>query len=148
MTAEAIAEFERIRTLKAKYFRLMDQQAWDEWRDLFVDDLDARFPDDGGHHRGRDSFVRHVSAALSGAVSMHQGQMSELILTSEERAEGIWGMNDTIWFPPGSPRQKLSGCGWYYEEYQRCDDGEWRFKRILLRRQYVEIDGKKTVPSH
>ena len=37
-TVEAI---EQIKHLKARYFRLMDQKRWDEWRELSTEDVTA-----------------------------------------------------------------------------------------------------------
>jgi hypothetical protein len=123
----------------------MDQQSWEDWRDLFVDDLRASFPDDGGTHIGADAFVRHVSKALEGAVSMHEGHLSELEFTAVDSARGIWAMSDEIRFPPGSPKKVLRGSGWYYEEYRRSEGGDWRFASLTLKRQLVEVDGELIV---
>ena len=48
MNADTIADIEEIKQLKARYFRLMDTKQWDEWADLFTDDLDTWFEDDDG----------------------------------------------------------------------------------------------------
>jgi len=37
-TVEAI---EQLKQLKARYFRLMDQKRWDEWQEVFTEDVTA-----------------------------------------------------------------------------------------------------------
>ena len=39
MTPEDLVEIERIKQLKARYFQLMDQKRWDEWADVFTEDV-------------------------------------------------------------------------------------------------------------
>ena len=39
MTPQDLVEIERIKQLKARYFLLMDQKRWDEWVDVFCEDV-------------------------------------------------------------------------------------------------------------
>ena len=41
MTIDEMNEFEAIRQLKARYFRLMDTQQWEPWRECFTEDVHA-----------------------------------------------------------------------------------------------------------
>jgi len=93
-----------------------------------------------GVYSSRDSFVDTVSKLLHGAVTVHHGHTEEIELTGADSASGLWAMEDRIWFPEGSPVRTLWGAGWYEEEYERVD-GRWRIKRMVLRRQRLEIDG-------
>ena len=142
----SMADIEEIRKLKARYFRLLDQQDWQGVSDVFAPDalIDVSSSTVSGSGRGvyssRDSFVDTVSRLLDGAVTVHHGHTEEIELTGADSASGLWAMEDRIWFPEGSPVRTLWGAGWYEEEYERVD-GRWRIRRMVLRRQRVEIDG-------
>lgn len=146
MTNQELSALEEIRTLKARYFRYMDQQRWDEWQGLFTDDVHADFSQDGGVHDGAAAFRSHVEAALEGAISIHHGHMAELEITGPDAARGVWSMEDHIEFPDGAPRRRLWGTGWYTEQYRRGEDGSWRIAELVLRRLRVEVDGRRTIP--
>ena len=145
-----------IRTLKARYFRLVDQQDWQGVAALFAPDavIDvsssvASSAADGsrrGVYDNRDRFVAMLSKTLSGAVTVHHGHTCEIEMTAADRARGVWAMEDRIWFPEGSPVRTLWGAGWYEEDYERVD-GRWRIARMVLHRQRVEIDGQLLVPG-
>lgn len=147
MTNDEPSALEEIRLLKARYFRYMDQQQWDEWQDLFTVDVHADFSQDGGVHDGAAVFRSHVEAALEGATSIHHGHMGELEITGPDTARGVWSMEDHIEFPEGSSRQRLWGTGWYTEQYRRGEDGKWRIAELVLRRLRVEIDGRRVIPE-
>ncbi|MCY3619295.1 MAG: nuclear transport factor 2 family protein [Acidimicrobiaceae bacterium] len=141
-----MADIEEIRKLKARYFRLLDHQDWQGLSDVFAPDaqIDVSSSTVSGSGRGvyssRDSFVDTVSKLLHGAVTVHHGHTEEIELTGADSASGVWAMEDRIWFPEGSPVRTLWGAGWYEEEYERVD-GRWRIKRMVLRRQRLELDG-------
>ncbi|MYE96822.1 MAG: nuclear transport factor 2 family protein [Acidimicrobiaceae bacterium] len=165
-----MADIEEIRKLKARYFRLLDHQDWQGLSDVFAPDaqIDVSSSTVSGSGRGvyssrdsfvdmvsklrwcppgtgtgqtsRDSFVDMVSKLLRGAVTVHHGHTEEIELTGADSASGVWAMEDRIWFPEGSPVRTLWGAGWYEEEYERVD-GRWRIKRMVLRRQRLELDG-------
>ena len=141
-----MADIEQIRKLKARYFRLLDQQDWQGVSDVFAPDaqIDVSSSTVSGSGRGvyssRDSFIDTLSKLLHGAVTVHHGHTEEIELTGADSATGVWAMEDRIWFPEGSPVRTLWGAGWYEEEYERID-GRWRIKRMVLRRQRLELDG-------
>ena len=142
-----VEAIEAVRNLKARYFRMVDQQDWEGVRGLFAPDavIDVSSSTVSGSGRGvyhgRDHFVAMLSKALSGVVSVHHGHTSEIEVTGPDRATGVWAMEDRLWFPEGSPISTLWGSGWYEEEYERVD-GRWRIARMVLHRQRVEIDGE------
>lgn len=135
-------EFEQIRQLKARYFRLMDTQQWDDWQHCFTEDVSAFYegaprpgPDDPTDIgcEGRAALVEGVSSLMKGAVSMHQGFMPELELTSLTTAKGIWAMFDYVRLPTCA----FKGWGHYHEDYVKVD-GEWKLKKIHLTRLHTE----------
>jgi uncharacterized protein (TIGR02246 family) len=149
MTYDERSDIEAIRRLKARYFRTIDQQDWDGYRDVFAPDVLIDTTDDTGpgtETSGRDAYVDGLAPILAGAITTHHGHSSEIELTGPDAARGIWAMEDHIWFPESTAMGKLWGTGWYEEEYVRLD-GEWKISRMTLRRQRVEMGGVQIFPT-
>src|SRR5262245_27325344 len=99
MDLSMLEAIEHIKQLKARYFRLMDQKRWDEWREVFTEDVTAVYqgaPRRDGEGmtelrcQGRAELVAKVSGLLSQGVSVHHGHMPEITVTSPTSATGIW----------------------------------------------------------
>jgi hypothetical protein len=139
---ETLLEIEKIRTLKARYFRFVDAKDWAGLRALFTDD--ARFdPDSGmGEVEGPDAFVAGASAGLMECISVHHGHCPEIDLLSDTNARGIWPMEDMLRWRDGaaSPIRTLHGYGHYHETYARIG-GEWRIDSWKLTRLRVDTEG-------
>ena len=142
MDINAHNELEAIRQLKSRYFRLMDTQQWDAWKDCFTDDISAFYeggprpnpdaPTDIGCE-GKQALVDGVSKLMDGAVSMHQGFMPEIELTSDTTAKAIWAMFDYVRLPTCA----FKGWGHYHEDYVK-ENGQWKLKKIHLTRLRTE----------
>lgn len=119
-----------IEQLKARYFRYMDTKRWTDLRSLFTDD--ARFEGTNKPFSGADEFVSRTAARLQPAVTIHQGHMPEIVLTSATTARGIWAMFDWVEFDTPIPEGRgkgyrgFTGYGHYEEEYRKGVDGQWR----------------------
>lgn len=142
MNIEQHNEFEAIRQLKARYFRLMDTQQFDRWDTCFTADVTALY--EGAPRAssdlptdieisGRDELVAGVRNLMTGAKSMHQGFMPEITLTSETTAEAIWSMFDYVRLPTCN----FKGWGHYHEQYVK-EEGKWKIKKIHLTRLHTE----------
>lgn len=143
-----LADIESIRQLKARYFRTLDQQDWDAYRDVFTADVVIDTTDDTGPGTditGRDPYLDMLRPILDGAITVHHGHMSEIEITGPDTARGVWSMEDHIWFPAALGLGQLWGTGWYEEDYRRVD-ARWKIARMVLRRQRVELDGVQTFP--
>jgi ketosteroid isomerase-like protein len=129
-------DLEAIRQLKARYFRTMDTKDWDGMRRVFTDDVVIDTSEAGGSVvRGADEFLAFLQEAIGGAVTVHQGHMPEVELTSATTATGIWALNDIVIFPNGV---RLDGYGHYHETYAKGPDG-WRISSSTLTRLHMDL---------
>jgi len=140
--SESDGDFEQIRVLKSRYFRLMDTQQWDLWRECFTSNIEATYEGAPRHNIdlpedisivGRDELVEGVKSLMTGAKSMHQGFMPEIEMVDKTSAKAIWAMFDYVRLPTCN----FKGWGHYYEEYVR-DSGDWKIKKIHLTRIHTE----------
>lgn len=144
MDAETLLEIAEIRALKARYCRLLDSEQWEEWAEIFTDDVEIDISDEFKHVRevtivrGRDQFVSQTRAVIGGSISMHQVTEPEIQLTSPTTAKAVWPMFDRTEFPEGvaspGPFRLVTGSGYYHETYVKLD-GRWRIKSSRLVRK-------------
>jgi uncharacterized protein (TIGR02246 family) len=133
---EELREIERIKQLKARYFRTMDTKDWTGMRQVFTDDVVMDTSAAGGNVvEGADAFLEFLQPTLGDAVTAHQGHMPEIEITSEVTARGIWALQDTIWWPDGTYMQ---GYGHYHETYAKVG-GEWKIKSSTLTRLHTDF---------
>jgi uncharacterized protein (TIGR02246 family) len=131
-----VDDLEAIRQLKARYFRTMDTKDWDGMRQVFTDDVVMDTSEAGGGVvTGADEFLAFLRETLADAVTVHQGHMPEIELTSATTATGIWALNDIVIFPNGL---RLDGHGHYHETYEKSADG-WRISSSKLTRLHVDL---------
>ncbi len=135
LTWEEFREIERIKELKARYFRLLDTHQWPEFTDVFTSDLTVVL--DSNQHMefsGREPFIANVRQMLEGVRHVHHGHMPEIALTGTNQAAGIWAMYDHLIYP----QRIVHGYGHYHETYRLEDDGEWRIATLRLTRLLYE----------
>ncbi len=142
MTPDELTQIEEIKQLKARYFMLMDQKRWDEWADVFCEDVTIDTTEEGSPLiHGRQAFRDYLPPILENVKTCHHGHTPIIQLTSATTAEGIWAMEDMLWWPKGSPIEHLWGLGWYEDKYRKEADGLWRIELLKLKRIRVELDG-------
>ena len=125
-----------IKQLKARYFRTMDTKDWDGMRQMFTDDVVIDTTESGGDVvGGADAFIAFLQEAIGDAVTVHQGHMPEIELTSATTATGIWALHDIVIWPSGI---RLDGYGHYHETYEKVD-GDWRIASSKLTRLHTDF---------
>jgi ketosteroid isomerase-like protein len=136
-----VDDVEAIKQLKARYFRCMDTKDFDTMREVFTDDcvIDTE-SSGGGIQEGKDNFFSMLLPSLEGVTTVHHGHMPEITLTSATTAEGVWAMEDKLWWPEGSPLKHLHGYGHYHETYEKGADGAWRIKTLKLTRLRTDVE--------
>jgi SnoaL-like domain len=138
MDPQQLGDLYEIQKLKARYFRTMDLRLWEEFRDVFTDDLEffiertqtpqATTPT----INGADTLVAYLAASDPRKVTIHHGHMPEIDFLDADHATGIWAMYD--WVDDPGRGFAVQGFGHYHERYLRCPDGRWRIASVRLTR--------------
>jgi SnoaL-like domain len=138
MSSQQLSDLVEIYALKARYFRLLDTMQWDEFRDVFTDDLtffmeNTRTPQsETPSWRGPDALIDNLRKSHPDRISVHQGHMPEIAFLDDNTATGIWAMYD--WVDDPARGAAWQGFGHYHERYVRCPDGQWRISSVHLTR--------------
>lgn len=150
-TANLLA-IEQIKQLKARYFRGVDAKDFALLRAVFADHAVADYrnatldPRSGvdlmkagtdAPIEGGETIARWIIEAMKSLLSVHHGHMPEITMTGEDSAEGIWAMEDRLYFKEGSRQRGVAGYGHYYESYARIA-GEWKITAVKLVRLKVD----------
>lgn len=147
MTLDDLLARTEISDLVFARLHCLDTKDWDRYGAFHTADVVSRtwadFPEDSpgaaGAVVGREALVAAVRTALGGAVhvtTVHRAQLAELRLTSPTTAEGIWSMEDRLWWEHAEGLEHLHGWGHYVESY-RLED-HWLVASRTLQRTRVE----------
>jgi hypothetical protein len=137
-SANALSDRDAIAELKARYFRFIDTKDWARFHGLFTVDAHIDTSVDGGPiFDNTDLFVGFLINTLNDVVTVHQGHMQELQLTSPTTATGVWELEDLLRFPT-DPATNAHGYGNYREIYSKVD-GQWLIASLQLTRYRMDI---------
>jgi hypothetical protein len=123
-TAEALADIEAIKQLKAKYFRCMDTKDWSGFRNLFTPD--AVFDVRGALEPPRPNATYDEPPVVGIEAIVNE-------------ASGVWAMSDILIPSAGVPFGQFRGFGHYHETYRKVS-GEWRIATLRLTRLLVQTE--------
>lgn len=150
---QRLLAIEEIKTVKARYFRALDQKDEALMREVFADDVELDYrgattdPATGYNfagdatdvvHRGGDHSARLVVAAMAGIVSVHHASTPEIEILDEKNARAIWPMADRLTFGENSPIREMIGYGYYHETYVH-ERGKWRIRTLRLTRLRLDF---------
>ena len=133
---ERLEAIEEIRSLKARYYRLMDTKQWDELRSVFTSDMKVVTPEGAIYSEGGDAYAASLRHSLEHSVSCHQNLSGEVEIVDADNARAIWAMQDVIEWQDRHPRtgwKSILGRGHYHETYRK-ESGEWRIATLTLTR--------------
>jgi hypothetical protein len=140
MELEQLPELYESQVLKARYFRYMDTKQWDQFRDVFTDDMqlcmdDAPVPGPMEPTFSNPDILIDFLKKMPDAITVHHGHMPEIEFVDRDNATGIWAMYD--WVDDEVLGGAWVGFGHYHERYRRCSDGKWRICSVHLTRLRV-----------
>jgi ketosteroid isomerase-like protein len=143
--AQQLLDVEKISEVKARYFRLVDDQDWEAWRELFTDDFEVDLAD--GHHiEGADAWVDAVAGMTAAARTVHHGHMPEITIDGPDEAHGRWALADYLEWPAdpeSGDRHGVKGYGDEQETYRK-EDGVWKIASMRL--SYLRFDSLPRQP--
>ena len=136
MTIDEITDRIAICELKARYCRFLDTKQWDNWAQLFTEDmlLDTSAAGGPAPITGRDAVVAMVRQSIEAAHTAHQVHTPEISIDGAV-AEGIWAMQDRVVFESGDA---ITGYRHYTETYVK-HQGEWRIATSKLTRLHLDF---------
>ena len=138
---EAIKQLEQIKKLKARYMRTVDTKDWEGFRNVFTPDCVWDMRNTGSALViGADDIVAFNQVGLADdMISIHQGHMPEIELTSPTTATGIWSSEHMHRWPDG---RELHGYGHYYETYVKVD-GEWKINTCRFEQSRADLTSSR-----
>ncbi len=133
-------DIEEIKRLKARYFRMMDTKNWDGLAAVFTPDVEIDVTGEGGGvTRGVAEYMPFLRENIETVTTVHHGHMPEIELTSPTTAEGVWALEDRLWWPPGAPISHMHGFGHYHEAYEKTTAG-WRIRSMTITRLHRIVE--------
>lgn len=150
-TVQDLIDFHGITQLKYRYLRGLDTHQWELLESCFTEDAFAWYSGGAFTHRGRRQIVDFLKELIPPAfVSSHIAVHPELKLTGANLAEGIWRLQDIVYFTEPNPvfahghiegGEEMTGAGYYYENYAKEADG-WKISSIGYVRIFEVIERK------
>jgi hypothetical protein len=132
-----LVAIEQIKQLKARYFRLMDLRAWDEWPAVFTPDCVMRLLGDPPVLlEGCTAIVDSARRNLDPRAGVHLGQMPEISIIGPDSATGVWSL--FAFSVPKNPGLEgatgpgMMSFGRYEDDYRRDSEGHWRIAATSL----------------
>lgn len=132
---QELFEIEKIKQLKARYFRSLDTNDWDLFGSTLTEDCVARYSGGKYSFDSRAATVAFMSENMSGDkfLSMHHGHHPEIEITSDTTATGIWYLQDMVLDLNNNFR--IYGAGIYDDKYRKVD-GQWQISSTGYKRTF------------
>lgn len=150
---EKLAAIEEIKSLSARRVRYMDLKQWDLYGSVHTHDAYSESYGDApsdqqpvtNGHRNRvvgpaalTQTIRNIMEGPAPITSCHHLHQPEIAFTSNDTANGIWAMEDQLWWENGDTNEYLHGYGHYHERYRKVE-GVWLICYRKLTRINVEV---------
>ncbi len=133
-------DIEEIKRLKARYFRMMDTKNWAGLAAVFTPDVAIDVTGEGGGvTHSVVEYMPFLRQNIETVTTVHHGHMPEIELTSPTTAQGVWVLEDRLWWPPGAPISHMHGFGHYHETYEKTAAG-WRIKSMTITRLHRIVE--------
>ena len=131
---QVLEDIEAIKRLKARYFRYLDSQRWDDLRELYAQDATTDYGDGQYAFEGVDAIMDFLSRSLgalrrNGRMLMHVGHMPDIEITGETTASGYWALDDYSFDPEPEAGRRMGA--YYHDEYVKTG-GEWKISSGVL----------------
>ncbi len=128
-------EIEKIKQLKARYFRALDTNDWALFSATLAENCTAEYSDGDLCFESRDGIVHFMRENLSGdrILTMHHGHHPEIEIIDDNTATGIWYLEDTVLALDVGMR--IYGAAIYSDQYRK-EGGDWVISHTGYRRTF------------
>jgi hypothetical protein len=134
---ERLVAIEDIKSLKARRIRAMDEKRWADYESMHAEDhVSDTYAGDEPAIGARANTAR-LASVLGHITSVHHAHTPEITITSATTAEGVWAMEDMLFWKKGGESHWLHGYGHYHEKYRKGANG-WQFIYRKLTRIRVD----------
>jgi hypothetical protein len=132
-----LTDREAIQEVQARYFRFLDEKDWTDFRAQLTPDVHVDLSvDNQGVFDDPDSLIGWIHQF---GVTVHQGHMPEINITSPTTASAIWAIEDLNTTPNGSGGfVTYHGYGHYWVDYVYVD-GQWLVSSVKVTRLRVDV---------
>jgi hypothetical protein len=114
----------------------MDEKRWADYEAMHAPDhVSETYA--GAPAVGAAANAQRLAQVLGHVTSVHHAHTPEITVTSADTAEGVWAMEDMLFWEQGTEPHWLHGYGHYHERYHRAAGG-WEFTYRRLTRIHVQ----------
>lgn len=135
---ERLVAIEDIKNLKARRIRAMDEKRWADYEAMHAEDHVSDTYGGAEPAVGSKANTARLAQVLRYITSVHHAHTPEITITSGTTAEGVWAMEDMLFWKQGDKDHWLHGYGHYHEKYRKGPDG-WQFVYRKLTRIRVDM---------
>ncbi|MGB8388089.1 nuclear transport factor 2 family protein, partial [Mycobacterium sp.] len=86
-----------------------------------------------------------LSVQLANVTTVPHGHMPVIDFQGWDNANGVWAVEDNLFWMRNGEKQWLRGFGFCHETYVRGEDGRWRFNYRKLERTHAETSPGATI---
>lgn len=134
---ERLIAIEDIKNLKARRIRAMDEKRWADYEAMHAEDHVSETYAGGEPAVGAKANTARLAKVLGHITSVHHAHTPEISFSSGTTAEGVWAMEDMLFWKQGEESHWLHGYGHYHEKYRKGANG-WQFVHRRLTRIRVD----------
>lgn len=137
-TLEDLLDLRAIERLKHRYFRCLDQKAWDELATCFTADATASYGGGAKQLAGREAIMAFLTESMGSErmLTSHRGTQPEIDLLGATEATGVWALEDVVIHQDLDVT--IHGASFYDDRYVKVD-GTWLIAATGYTRTYEEI---------
>ena len=146
MDLASFLEIEEIKRLKYKYMRCVDIKLWSEMEEVFIPEATVAYSAGRYSYEGRDEIIAWLKQGMDRDAfhSTHSVHHPEIDLVGEDRATGIWKIEDIVIDTEFDIT--ISGAAFYEDRYVKRD-GRWLIEHTGYDRIFEQIQSRKDTPS-
>lgn len=135
---QTVAALRSIRSVKARYFRCVDDHDWDGVSDLFTPAASIAY---GAEPKSRAVAMAESAAHMARYESVHNGYNAELYVDSPVSAHGRWHVQDRLYrrVDGFDDLYNLIHGFAYYDEIYECLDGRWLIAGLVFTRTRKDL---------